>query len=263
MHTSSHRPSSRAFTLIELLVVIAIIAILAAILFPVFANAKEAAKKTSCLSNTKQVAVGVMLYAGDNDDMIFPFQYVHTENTVPYYRFWFADLNFMTGKFDMANGMISPYLKNGQIVDCPSSANMPSGGSNMPLAFAANSNLFFGSSGMTTTGYSNVEETAETIFMGDAGMLSGTTVNRYNILWVPSGTTHLHARHGGEFANISWLDGHSKSHKLYYHTVNIQGADYKALKDNHLGDLLKFPKEDPTSGDLSTRDQYYYLLDKP
>ena len=112
----------------------------------------------------------------------------------------------------------------------------------MPLAFAANSNLFFGSSGMTTTGYSNVEETAETIFMGDAGMLSGTTVNRYNILWVPSGTTHLHARHGGEFANISWLDGHSKSHKLYYHTVNIQGADYKALKDNHLGDLLKFPE---------------------
>lgn len=58
----------RAFTLIELLVVIAIIAILAAILFPVFAQAKAAAKKTSDLSNFKQIGTAIMLYANDNDD---------------------------------------------------------------------------------------------------------------------------------------------------------------------------------------------------
>jgi prepilin-type N-terminal cleavage/methylation domain-containing protein len=60
--------TSAAFTLIELLVVIAIIAILAAILFPVFAAAKEAAKKTACLSNTKQIGLATILYIGDSDD---------------------------------------------------------------------------------------------------------------------------------------------------------------------------------------------------
>lgn len=65
------RSSKRAFTLIELLVVIAIIAILAAILFPVFAQAKEAAKKTATLNNFKQTATSCMMYAGDYDDL-FP-----------------------------------------------------------------------------------------------------------------------------------------------------------------------------------------------
>ena len=59
----------RAFTLIELLVVIAIIAILAAILFPVFASAKMAAKKTADLSNVKQIGTGIVLYANDYDDV--------------------------------------------------------------------------------------------------------------------------------------------------------------------------------------------------
>jgi prepilin-type N-terminal cleavage/methylation domain-containing protein len=64
------RRSNRAFTLIELLVVIAIIAILAAILFPVFASAKEAAKKTSAISNGKQTGLGMLMYAGDYDDLL-------------------------------------------------------------------------------------------------------------------------------------------------------------------------------------------------
>src|SRR3954469_17835340 len=61
----------KAFTLIELLVVIAIIAILAAILFPVFAQAKEAAKKSQTLNNTKQLSIAMLIYNTDNDD-IFP-----------------------------------------------------------------------------------------------------------------------------------------------------------------------------------------------
>lgn len=65
----------KAFTLIELLVVIAIIAILAAILFPVFAQAKAAAKKTASLSNTKQLGLGITMYSGDSDDYLPMLQY--------------------------------------------------------------------------------------------------------------------------------------------------------------------------------------------
>src|ERR1041385_2178603 len=66
----------RGFTLIELLVVIAIIAILAAILFPVFAQARESARATSCLSNTKQIALGELMYAQDYDEIIIPWEIV-------------------------------------------------------------------------------------------------------------------------------------------------------------------------------------------
>jgi len=70
--SSGAATSVRGFTLIELLVVIAIIAILAAILFPVFAQAKAAAKRTSDLSNVKNITLGMYIYTGDSDDSLPP-----------------------------------------------------------------------------------------------------------------------------------------------------------------------------------------------
>jgi prepilin-type N-terminal cleavage/methylation domain-containing protein/prepilin-type processing-associated H-X9-DG protein len=102
----------KGFTLIELLVVIAIIAILAAILFPVFAQAKESAKKISCLSNVKQYGLAMNMYANDADDC-YPEPYV----SPPYYyaAVWPNTYTWQTE--------IQPYIKNKQVEWCPSAAN--------------------------------------------------------------------------------------------------------------------------------------------
>src|ERR1051326_8761466 len=97
----------RAFTLIELLVVIAIIAILAAILFPVFARAREAARTSSCLSNTNQIIKGFLMYAQDYDETFAPW----TGNACSIYN---SPLNPTPSPFDqnyMYNMLINPYIK--------------------------------------------------------------------------------------------------------------------------------------------------------
>ena len=92
----------RGFTLIELLVVIAIIAILAAILFPVFARAREKARQASCQSNNKQLALGVLMYAQDYDERL-PIRWAVTPEGNRY-----------------TSEMIYPYIKNVQLFECPS-----------------------------------------------------------------------------------------------------------------------------------------------
>jgi len=113
-----HRPSvrtfqggdSRGFTLIELLVVIAIIAILAAMLFPVFAHAREKARQTSCLSNLKQLSSGMMMYAQDSDGLFPPaVARPNRQEKNPFMISWMH--------------LLEPYTQNRAIFICPSSGH--------------------------------------------------------------------------------------------------------------------------------------------
>lgn len=128
-----------AFTLIELLIVIAIIALLAAILFPVFARARENARRASCQSNLKQIGIGIAQYTQDYDEM-YPLQ-GDGEYVADFYAASAAPCVFSD---------IQPYLKSWQVLKCPSSTpRIPQGedasltgflpvGDNPALSYEAN-----------------------------------------------------------------------------------------------------------------------------
>ncbi len=109
MIRQQHR-TSRGFTLIELLVVIAIISILAAILFPVFARARANARRATCVSNLKQIGLGVMMYTQDNDER-YPAGYFTNAADPPGGR-WHAT-------FWLWENLLYPYVKTNQVFVCP------------------------------------------------------------------------------------------------------------------------------------------------
>ena len=178
----------RGFTLIELLVVIAIIAILAAILFPVFAKAREKARQASCTSNLKQLALGVLSYAQDYDEM-FP---MHTVGSLS----WYSTAS--------AEGLVGPYVKNSQIFICPSKKNIY--GINRRLVGINTTN----STDYTPCSLGEIEYPAGKFLIGD----SGRTSYIYNDNTDPVGWTvatyGLYGNHN-EMGQVAFADGHVKA----------------------------------------------------
>lgn len=136
----------KAFTLIELLVVIAIIAILAAILFPVFAAAREKARQTQCASNERQIGLALLQYVQDYDE-IFPIEdpynnlaptdcYNRNVASEPFYDYGF----YRGGGCEVWANLVLPYVKATAVFACPD-AKQVFGGGNPPLNYGLNRTL--------------------------------------------------------------------------------------------------------------------------
>ncbi len=179
----------RGFTLIELLVVIAIIAILAAILFPVFARAREKARQSSCLSNMKQLGLSIQMYVQDYDERLFQYH----DGT----RYWPA--------------FVVPYMKNSQIMWCPSNpATQGSLSGDYYSVTRYNYNCWYcGRNGGTGSGSSlaSFQSPAETITNICSDDITINSPDR--TCGCGGGFRALVDRHN-DGSNILFLDGHTK-----------------------------------------------------
>ncbi|MEN6355951.1 MAG: prepilin-type N-terminal cleavage/methylation domain-containing protein [Armatimonadota bacterium] len=231
-----NRPRGRfgiycGFTLIELLVVIAVIAVLAAVLLPVFASSKETAKRIDCLANLKQIAAAWQLYADNNNGRVCP-SYLVSSGTM-------SSWDFSSTSSGWKAGLLGPYTKSGALYSCPS-YRLPPGYdtaySRPYTGYAYNATYIGGDVNMATgqpyidpvTGrprkpclLQEIRHSSKTAVFADAGY--GNPVMPQNYLrapgdkqWFAAGTINF--RHNGSAA-VAWADGHvsavNKNYRSY------------------------------------------------
>jgi len=233
----------KGFTLIELLIVIAIISILAAILFPVFAKARESARRASCLSNLKQMGLGMMMYVQDYDGKYFARAYYAGKSpgdgnfsSDTLLGSWMPPLSSVTSD---QTWLLAPYIKNRQIFVCPSFGGFRVNTQESPYGYAYN--LVAGypkeyANAGETLSESTIEEPARMIAFIDSSRENAYPVQ--NAAGVPItdnwGSSYckladstcpdnLYGRHL-DGINAAYMDGHAKWHKVNYFYNN--GENY-------------------------------------
>ena len=190
--------SRRAFTLIELLVVIAIIAILAAILFPVFARARESARQTACRSNIKQMATAVTMYVTDYDEVLPPIGYLDGSGSPVFLPF-----------------ILNSYVKNSQVWKCNSDFFPINNFDGTPIdgsvSYGYNYlhlNQIPGPIGLVGVASASISKPSDTIMFLDTAAIQANPEGAT----LPPGFADSQGvfRHN-EFANVAFVDGHVKS----------------------------------------------------
>ncbi len=202
----------RAFTLIELLVVIAIIAILAAILFPVFSRAREKARQAACQSNLRQLTLAFLMYAQDYDETFPPAYYFY--DGWSHEVAWDFHMDWTSGTAH--GGLIWPYTKNKQINACPSFHGEAWG---RPYTGYAYNTSYIGAvpaEGKRPASMAEISHPAETVLLADSAWCSGGNPAGNNYLRAPSDPIYawigpnVHFRHN-DTANVAYCDGHVKA----------------------------------------------------
>jgi prepilin-type N-terminal cleavage/methylation domain-containing protein/prepilin-type processing-associated H-X9-DG protein len=252
LKTIHHR--KQAFTLIELLVVIAIIAILAAILFPVFAQARAKARQTSCLSNLKQIGLGLMMYTQDYDEILAGNHIGTPHNNAG--DAGFANLTAI-GFMDTDPTRVSrnwgrdtqPYIKNTQIYNCPNStprSSFSTGSTYAETTDPRGANSSYMLNGITATkALAAIPTPADIIYLHEYRFNSRVSQVRPhpdgNINGVPAYRQFNHFFYDymhSEGANLLYCDGHAKFRRKNAIRFRDFGADTSSLAnpDQAFGD---------------------------
>ena len=219
------------FALIELLVVIAIIAILAAILFPVFATARDKARQTKCLSNLKQIGLAWQMYAADYDDMACPSYYYGSDG-------WMYNWDFATRGSNYKLGLIGQYTKSGEVKSCPGYTGAATWG--RPYTGYGYNASYIGGDSTPTGGFvvppaalSQIVDPAGTAVFADCGFDGAPAnwlrapVNDYFGLFSGGKAAFRHNR----CASVFYADGHVRSANRIYN-ADPASPDYGSLSED-------------------------------
>lgn len=242
----ARRPSTpAAFTLIELLVVIAIVALLAAILFPVFAQARAKARQTTALSNLRQIGLGALMYTQDYDDVVVPVFTTAPGKTL----YWWASWDGNTRRD--AEGLLFPYMRNHQIQADPAFRNTlrsAVGETGYGYNYAYLSPFreqADGSWAPDSVAVAAVANPTETVLMATSARINtwqyATPTLEANTLLEPPSSNFptFHGRHQ-EMGLILWLDGHTTPRKPTLRSGRFgwgNSFDASDFRNVHLGDI--------------------------